>query len=121
MFLLLLSPMALGQRTLRGTEVKVTTVTNRPFMMPNNLSSAGERWLEKSKTIDLFCFSLRYEGFLVDMLEELSTMLGFTFTIHENPNWSLISEVTILNFRPIHGYRSHLTFSHPELTQDHVL
>jgi len=78
MFLLLLSPMALGQRTLRGTEVKVTTVTSRPFIMPNNHSS-GE--------------SLRYEGFLVDMLEELSTMLGFTFTIHENPNWSLISEV----------------------------
>jgi len=78
MFLLLLSPMALGQRTLRGTEIKVTTVTSRPFIMPNNHSS-GE--------------SLRYEGFLVDMLEELSTMLGFTFTIHENPNWSLISEV----------------------------
>jgi len=78
MFLLLLSPMTLGQRTLRGTEVKVTTVTSRPFIMPNNHSS-GE--------------SLRYEGFLVDMLEELSTMLGFTFTIHENPNWSLISEV----------------------------
>ena len=43
MFLLLLLPMALGQ-TLEGTEVKVTTVTNRPFIMPNNLSS-GERWL----------------------------------------------------------------------------
>jgi len=73
MFLLLLPPMGLGQRTLRGTEVKVTTVTNRPFIMPNNLSS-GE--------------SLRYEGFLVDMLKELSTMLGFTFTIHENPRKS---------------------------------
>jgi len=66
MFLLLLLPMALGQ-TLEGTEVKVTTVTNRPFIMPNNLSS-GER----------------YEGFLVDMLKELSTMLGFTFTIQDN-------------------------------------
>ena len=42
MFLLLLLPMALGQTTLEGTEVKVTTVTHRPFIMPNNLSS-GER------------------------------------------------------------------------------
>jgi len=72
MFFLLLLPMALGQTTLRGTEVKVTTVTHRPFvMMPNNLSS-GER----------------YEGFLVDMLNELSTMIGFTFTIHDNPDQS---------------------------------
>jgi ABC-type amino acid transport substrate-binding protein len=69
MLLLLLLPMALGQTTLEGTEVKVTTVTHRPFIMPNNLSS-GER----------------YEGFLVDMLKELSTMLGFTFTIHDNPD-----------------------------------
>jgi len=68
MFLLLL-PLALGQTTLRGTEVKVTTVTSRPFIMSNHLSS-GER----------------FEGFLVDMLKELSTMLGFTFTIHENPD-----------------------------------
>ena len=57
-------------------------------------------------TIDLFFFSLRYEGFLVDMLEELSTMLGFTFTIHENPRKSfgidtegMIYEVMILSFR----------------------
>ena len=41
MFLLLLLPIALGQTTLRGTEVKVTTVTHRPFIMPNN--STGER------------------------------------------------------------------------------
>jgi len=68
MFLLLL-PLALGQTSLRGTEVKVTTVTSRPFIMSNHLSS-GER----------------FEGFLVDMLKELSTMLGFTFTIHENPD-----------------------------------
>jgi len=68
-FLLLLLPMALGQTSLEGAEVKVTTVTHRPYIMPNNLSS-GER----------------FEGFLVDMLKELSTMLGFTFTIHENPN-----------------------------------
>jgi len=73
--LLLLLPVALGQSiamgqtTLEGTEVKVTTVTHRPFIMPNNLSS-GER----------------YEGFLVDMMKELSTMLGFTFTIHDNPD-----------------------------------
>ena len=46
--LLLLLPVALGQTiamgqtTLEGTEVKVTTVTHRPFIMPNNLSS-GER------------------------------------------------------------------------------
>jgi len=76
MLLLLLLPMALGQSlsqcgqtTLAGAEVKVTTVTHRPFIMPNNLSS-GER----------------FEGFLVDMLKELSTMLGFTFTIHDNPD-----------------------------------
>jgi len=67
MFILLLLPLALGQTTLRGAHVKVTTVTNRPFIMPNHLGS-GER----------------FEGFLVDMLKELSTMLGFTFTIHEN-------------------------------------
>ena len=48
MFLILLLPMALGQTSLRGREVKVTTVAHRPFIMPNNLSSAGERWLEKS-------------------------------------------------------------------------
>merc|ERR1719507_2588257 len=68
MFLILLLPMSLGQTTLIGSEVKVTTVAHRPFIMPNNLSS-GER----------------YEGFLVDMLKELSTMFGFTFTIHDNP------------------------------------
>jgi len=68
-FLLILLPMALGQTSLRGTKVKITTVTNEPFIMPNNNLSSGER----------------YEGFLVDMLKELSTMLGFTFTIHENP------------------------------------
>ena len=42
MFLILLLPMALGQTSLRGREVKVTTVAHRPFIMPNNLSS-GER------------------------------------------------------------------------------
>jgi len=69
MFLLPLLPcMALGQTSLEGKEVKVTTVTNRPYIMPNNLSTGD-----------------RYEGFLVDMLKELSTMLGFTFTIHDNP------------------------------------
>jgi len=70
MFLLLLLPMALGQISLRGTHIKVTTVTNRPFIMrvPNLIK--GERY---------------YEGFLVDMLYKLSTVLGFTFTIHENP------------------------------------
>ena len=41
-FLLLLLPMALGQTSLEGAEVKVTTVTHRPYIMPNNLSS-GER------------------------------------------------------------------------------
>ena len=46
MFLILLLPMALGQTSLRGREVKVTTVAHRPFIMPNNLSS-GERWPEK--------------------------------------------------------------------------
>jgi len=60
--------MSLGQTTLIGSEVKVTTVAHRPFIMPNNLSS-GER----------------FEGFLVDMMKELSTMLGFTFNIHDNP------------------------------------
>ena len=46
MFLILLLPMALGQTSLRGREVKVTTVAHRPFIMPNNLSS-GERLPEK--------------------------------------------------------------------------
>ena len=40
-FLLLVLPMALVQATLEGSEVKVTTVTNRPFIMPNNLT--GDR------------------------------------------------------------------------------
>jgi len=71
MFLILLLPLTLGQTSLRGTHVKVTTVPNiyMSFIMSNHLSS-GER----------------FEGFLVDMLKELSTMLGFTFTIHENPD-----------------------------------
>jgi len=70
MFLLLLLPMALGQTSLRGTKVKFTTVTSNYelYIRSNNLTS-GER----------------YEGFLMDMLKELSTMFGFTFTIHENP------------------------------------
>ena len=49
---------------------------------------------------------LRFEGFLVDMLKELSKMLDFTFTIHENPDkrygqyvggtWNgMIGEVTL--------------------------
>ena len=43
MLLLLVLPMlALVQASLEGSEVKVTTVTHRPFIMPNNLSS-GER------------------------------------------------------------------------------
>ena len=84
LLLLLLLPMALGQTTLAGTEVKVTTVTHRPFIMPNNLSS-GERWPKKSHHF-ICCLLIRYEGFLVDMLKELSTMLGFTFNIHENPD-----------------------------------
>ena len=46
MFLILLLPMALGQTSLRGREVKVTTVAHRPFIMPNNLSS-GERLPKK--------------------------------------------------------------------------
>ena len=41
-FLLLLLPMALGQTSLEGVEVKVTTVTHRPYIMPKHLSS-GER------------------------------------------------------------------------------
>merc|ERR1712013_821876 len=52
--------------TLRGVDLKVTTVTHRPFITPNNLSSGD-----------------RYQGLLVDMLRELSNMLGFTFTIHD--------------------------------------
>ena len=51
MFLLLLLPcMALGQTSLAGKEVKVTTVTNRPYIMPNNLST-GDRWPLKRVTI----------------------------------------------------------------------
>jgi len=69
-FLLLLLPMALGQTSLEGAEVKVTTVTHRPYIMPKHLSS-GERF---------------FEGFLVDMLKDLSKMLDFTYTIHENPD-----------------------------------
>ena len=81
-FLLLLLPMALGQTSLEGAEVKVTTVTHRPYIMPKHLSS-GERWPEKAN----FMMCLRFfEGFLVDMLKALSKMLDFTYTIHENPD-----------------------------------
>lgn len=40
---------AMGQTTLEGTEVKVTTVTHRPFIMPNNLSS-GERQVTRRES-----------------------------------------------------------------------
>ena len=88
MFLLLLLPMTLGQTTLRGTHIKVTTVISRPFIMQVPNLIRGERWPEKSiNNWPRCCFFLRYyEGFLVDMLStRLSTRLGFTFTIHENP------------------------------------
>ena len=56
LFLILLLPMALGQTSLRGREVKVTTVAHRPFIMPNNLSS-GERWPQKlHKIVHLVSF-----------------------------------------------------------------
>ena len=45
----------------------------------------GRGDLRNFVSIDPHYFFLRYEGFLVDMVKELSTMLGFTFTIHENP------------------------------------
>jgi len=68
MFLVLVLPIAMVEMsTLRGVDLKVTTVTHRPFITPNNLSSGD-----------------RYQGLLVDMLRELSNMLGFTFTIHDN-------------------------------------
>merc|ERR1711953_801653 len=68
MFLVLVLPIAkVEMSSLRGVDLKVTTVTHRPFIMPNNLSSGD-----------------RYQGLLVDMLRELSNMLGFTFTIHDN-------------------------------------
>merc|ERR1712107_722372 len=68
MLLVLVLPIAMVEMsTLRGVDLKVPTVTHRPFITPNNLSS-GER----------------YQGLLVDMLRELSNMLGFTFTIHDN-------------------------------------
>merc|ERR1712109_319358 len=68
MFLVLVLPVAMVEMSrLRGVDLKVTTVTHRPFIMPNNLSSGD-----------------RYQGLLVDMLRELSNMLGFTFTVHDN-------------------------------------
>jgi len=68
MLLVLVLPIAMVEMsTLRGVDLKVTTVTHRPFITPNNLSSGD-----------------RYQGLLVDMLRELSNMLGFTFTIHDN-------------------------------------
>merc|ERR1712062_61122 len=60
MFLVLVLPIAkVEMSSLRGVDLKVTTVTHRPFIMPNNLSSGD-----------------RYQGLLVDMLRELSNMLG---------------------------------------------
>ena len=35
--------LAVEMSTLRGVDLKVTTVSHRPFIMPNNLSS-GDRW-----------------------------------------------------------------------------
>ena len=44
MFLVLVLPVAMVEMSnLRGVDLKVTTVTHRPFIMPNNLSS-GDRW-----------------------------------------------------------------------------
>ena len=71
----------------------------------------GRGDLRNLVSIDPHYFFLRYEGFLVDMLKELSTMLGFTFTIHENPtgaygsiddegNWTgMVAEVTSQLFK----------------------
>merc|ERR1712013_299920 len=92
--------------TLRGVDLKVTTVTHRPFITPNNLSSGD-----------------RYQGLLVDMLRELSNMLGFTFTIHDNADrtygkyvggqWKgMIGEVVI-------GYRGSAPRSLQQLAEDH--
>ena len=94
--LLLLLPMTLGQTSLRGTELQVTTVISRPFIMQVPDLIRGERWPEKSiNNWPRCCFFLRYyEGFLVDMLYELSTRLGFTFSIHENPEGRYFSLFT---------------------------
>ena len=48
MFLVLVLPIAIVATSyqlpsLRGVDLKVTTVTHRPFITPNNLSS-GDRW-----------------------------------------------------------------------------
>ena len=44
MFLVLVLPIAMVEMSgLRGVDLKVTTVTHRPFITPNNLSS-GDRW-----------------------------------------------------------------------------
>ena len=44
LFLVLVLPIAMVEMsTLRGVDLKVTTVSHRPFITPNNLSS-GDRW-----------------------------------------------------------------------------
>ena len=44
MVLVLVLPIAMVEMSgLRGVDLKVTTVTHRPFITPNNLSS-GDRW-----------------------------------------------------------------------------
>merc|ERR1712013_425286 len=87
--------------TLRGVDLKVTTVTHRPFITPNNLSSGD-----------------RYQGLLVDMLRELSNMLGFTFTIHDNADRTYGKYVGG-QWKGMIGYRGSAPRSLQQLADDH--
>merc|ERR1712013_629571 len=100
MFLVLVLPIAMVEMsTLRGVDLKVTTVTHRPFITPNNLSSGD-----------------RYQGLLVDMLRELSNMLGFTFTIHDNADFT--HPFLYIGLGVI-GYRGSAPRSLQQLADDH--
>ena len=64
---------------------------------------------------------VRYQGLLVDMLRELSNMLGFTFTIHDNADrtygkyvggqWKgMIGEVILFSNHPLVFCHRHSCF-----------
>ena len=70
---------------------------------------------------------VRYQGLLVDMLRELSNMLGFTFTIHDNADrtygkyvggqWKgMIGEVILFSNHPLCIFSLSSLFSQFSLT-----
>ncbi|XP_064637937.1 glutamate receptor 1-like isoform X3 [Lineus longissimus] len=61
------------QQTLRITKAKVVVILERPFIM-------------LKKDADKYEGNERYEGFSIDLIEEISKMLKFQYTIYEVPD-----------------------------------